>query len=200
MPQYKVPQFIDLEDKIVGPFTMKQFIYLLVGGAIDYGLFNYFNQFENGLPYFIVIALPVTLLALALTFIKINDRPFEIFLLNLVFYIFIPKKRFWQKGVKSRAPLVATAPPKPKEKKEPHKSLEELAKELDVKAPPAPEKEETSPVDGLGKMLSQPLATLRASSPESAKDKQSAGQTREAAPPPRVASKWLKDIFAPTKQ
>lgn len=140
MPQYKVPQFIDIEDKIVGPFTMKQFIYLLVGGAIDYGLFSYFNQFENGLPYFIVLALPVTLLALALTFIKINDRPFEIFLLNLVFYVFLPKKRFWQRGAKSQPALIATTPPKKTPKAGPQKNLEDLAKELDIKAPPPPEK------------------------------------------------------------
>ncbi len=69
--QFKVPQFIDIEDKVFGPFTFRQFVYL-AGGA--------------GLVYLSLKLLPLLIalifvpifggLALALTFFKYNDKPF----------------------------------------------------------------------------------------------------------------------------
>ncbi len=105
--QYKVPQNIDLEDKIVGPFTMRQFLYLLVGGFILYGWWNYSNQYVSPPPMiiFLIIGLPVGLLAICLALVKINDRPFEYFLLNLVKFIFSPKQRRWTTGFKIEATI-----------------------------------------------------------------------------------------------
>jgi len=96
--QYKVPQNIDLEDKIVGPFTMKQFLYLFFGGFIVYGWWSYSNQYVNPMPIFLALAIPLGLLCFCLAIIKINDRPFEIFLLNLAKFIFKPKQRKWKTG------------------------------------------------------------------------------------------------------
>ncbi len=41
--QYSVPQFIDVEDKIVGPFTGKQTLYLMVGGGLILFIFSFFQ-------------------------------------------------------------------------------------------------------------------------------------------------------------
>ncbi len=69
--EYQVPQFIDVEDKIIGPLTLKQFIYVAGAGGICIVLFVY-------LP--IVLALlfsaPVVALAVALSFYKMNGKPF----------------------------------------------------------------------------------------------------------------------------
>lgn len=69
--EYQVPQFIEVEDKIFGPFTLKQFIYLAGGVGISVGLVLY-------LPFIfgVIIALPIAALAAALAFYKVNGKPF----------------------------------------------------------------------------------------------------------------------------
>lgn len=68
--RYQVPQFIEVEDKIFGPLTLKQFIYLAGGGGLCLVFFTL-------LPFylFIVLALPVIGLSLALAFYQVNGRP-----------------------------------------------------------------------------------------------------------------------------
>ncbi len=69
--RYQVPQFIEVEDKIFGPFTFKQFIYL--GGGV--GLAFIFYKF---LP--LILAIPFMAVAVAfgvaLAMYKINSKPF----------------------------------------------------------------------------------------------------------------------------
>lgn len=89
--QYRVPQNIDLEDKIVGPFTAKQFIYLIAGFSITYVLFSAFGTSFIG----IILMSPVILLTIALTFVRVQDRPFEKFLAAIARYIARPKRRLW---------------------------------------------------------------------------------------------------------
>ena len=69
--EYQVPQFIEVEDHIVGPLTLKQFIYL-AGGAGLCALALYL------LPLYLAvfIALPAAGLALALAFYKLNGKTF----------------------------------------------------------------------------------------------------------------------------
>lgn len=69
--QFKVPQFIDIEDKVFGPFTFQQFAYLAGGAGFVYLSFKV-------LPILIalVVAPIFAALALALTFFKYNDKPF----------------------------------------------------------------------------------------------------------------------------
>lgn len=69
--RFQVPQFTDVEDKIVGPLTLKQFIYLAGAGGACVVAYSF-------LP--IIIALPLmlglALLGAALAFYKVNNRPF----------------------------------------------------------------------------------------------------------------------------
>lgn len=92
MAQFQVPQFIEVEDKIIGPLTLKQFMYLVVGGALLFILY-FFLQFF--LWFF--AALIIAPLALALAFLKINGRPFIYFLMALIGFIFKPKLYLWKK-------------------------------------------------------------------------------------------------------
>ncbi|MEA2113729.1 MAG: PrgI family protein [Patescibacteria group bacterium] len=90
--QFQVPQFIDIEDKIIGPLTLKQFLYLMGGLMVLAFLWLYL---ELGL--FIIIAIPVLLLCLALAFYKINGRPFIYFLGAFITYFTKPKLYLWRK-------------------------------------------------------------------------------------------------------
>lgn len=69
--QFKVPQFIDVEDKVVGPLTFKQFAYLAGGVGLIYLSFRI-------LPSFIALIVGGALgvLAFALAFVKYNEKPF----------------------------------------------------------------------------------------------------------------------------
>ncbi len=86
MTQYQVPQFIDIEDRIIGPLTLKQFLYLAFGGAILFVTWFIFKFF-----IWIIIAVPVIAAAVAFAFIKINDRPFVYFFLSFISYYLKPK-------------------------------------------------------------------------------------------------------------
>jgi hypothetical protein len=107
--QFKVPQFIDVEDKIFGPFTFKQFIYLTGGGGIIFILYKL-------LPFYlaIIFILPVGALAGALAFYRINNKPF-IFIMQAYFRyllqdkLFIWKKEKAKKQIKKAGPEAAAA-------------------------------------------------------------------------------------------
>ena len=66
-----MPQFIEVEDKIFGPFTLKQFIYLAGGAGIVALLL-----FTLPLIVAILLSIPVAGLAGALAFYRMNNKPF----------------------------------------------------------------------------------------------------------------------------
>ena len=86
--QFQVPQFIDVEDKIFGPFSFKQFVYLLGAAGSAFILWKL-------LPWFLAIPLiiPISGVFLALTFYKVNERPF-IFTLQAWFSYMFTKKLY----------------------------------------------------------------------------------------------------------
>ena len=90
--RYQIPQFIEVEDKIIGPLTVRQFIYL-VGGA---GMCFIFYTF---LPIYISVLFIAAIapLSLALAFYKINNKPFIDFLESA--FIFYTKQNLyiWKK-------------------------------------------------------------------------------------------------------
>ncbi len=96
MQQYQVPQFIEIEDKIFGPLTFKQFIYVVGGAGLAFIIYRF-------VP-FSIIAFPLMFgaiaLALALAFYKINNRSF-IFAIESAFYYYINSKLYiWKKKEK----------------------------------------------------------------------------------------------------
>jgi hypothetical protein len=90
--RFQIPQFIDVEDKIFGPFTLKQFIYLAGGGSVGVVSVLFLGWFFG-----LVVASPVIVLAAALAFYKVNNRPF-IFVLESAFKYFTKDKLYiWNK-------------------------------------------------------------------------------------------------------
>jgi hypothetical protein len=96
--QYKIPQNIDIEDKILGPFTLRQFLYIIVGGISIYVLFNMFAT--TNLMLFIALSAPIATITLALVFVKVNERPFLDFFFYFITYIQDPKQKKWIKSTK----------------------------------------------------------------------------------------------------
>lgn len=91
MAQYQVPQFIEIEDKIFGPLTLKQFLYLAGGGGLCLILFTL-------LPLWLSIPLmvPIVGLAGALAFYQINGRPFIYAMEHAFTYFFGNKLYLWR--------------------------------------------------------------------------------------------------------
>jgi len=70
MPQYSVPQFVEVEDKIIGPLTLKQFFIMLIGS----GIILFFYRLIGNIFFFILLAIPVGGTTLILTFGTFNGR------------------------------------------------------------------------------------------------------------------------------
>lgn len=135
--QFKVPQNIDLEDKIVGPMTLVQFLYVLSGSLIIYALFQVL--YSVNLTVFIILAIPIALATVGLAFVKIQDQPLPYFAKAGVFYLLSARIRIWQRSTVENK-VLAVAPTAKKEevvfvpKKGIEKSqLEQLAQALDTK-------------------------------------------------------------------
>ena len=91
--QFKVPQNIDLEDKIVGPLTLIQFLYVISGGVLIYLLYLTIG----GTFFFWVLSIPIAAIALALAFLKIQDQPLSHFIKAGLIFLSRPKTRVWQR-------------------------------------------------------------------------------------------------------
>lgn len=92
MQKFIVPQFIDVESKIFGPITTRQFLIMLVGlmfGFIAYKL--------SDISLFIVEAFIIFIVVAALAFVKVNGAPFHIFLLNYIKTMKSAKVRIWRR-------------------------------------------------------------------------------------------------------
>jgi len=96
MQQYNIPQFVDSEDKIFGPITIRQFAVLAIGVVIG-GFLWYFLQ--NNIELFFVSILPVVGGTFAFAFVKINGQNFDVFLTNVAIFIIKPKLFLWSRDV-----------------------------------------------------------------------------------------------------
>jgi len=89
---FLVPQFIDVETKIIGPITTRQFLLMMIAGMLDFVFYKIFY-----INTFIIVAVPISLIFGVLAFFKVNGMPFHYFLLNVVQTTKRPKLRIWQK-------------------------------------------------------------------------------------------------------
>ena len=113
MSQYVVPQFIDVEDKILGPMTVRQFVIILIDVGIMFVVFKL-----TSLGLMILINLPLLMIGIVLAFVRVNGMPFHYFLLNLIQTTKNPNIRVWNKEY----------------------TVTELRSFIDVKPPPPPPK------------------------------------------------------------
>ncbi|MEJ0001704.1 MAG: PrgI family protein [bacterium] len=84
--QFKVPQFLDIEDTIFGPFTFKEFVYLVGGGGVCYILYKALGFWVGAVPILIVAGF-----SLALVFYKPNGKPFINLIQSALGYVFASK-------------------------------------------------------------------------------------------------------------
>jgi len=92
MAQFQVPQFIETEDKIVGPLTLRQFIYIGVAGLLSFFLFFLLKTW-----IWVVFSTSLFALASILAFIKINGQPMYIIVAYALKYFWQPRFYLWQK-------------------------------------------------------------------------------------------------------
>ncbi|MFH0854822.1 MAG: hypothetical protein V1891_05040 [bacterium] len=93
MRQFVIPQFIDVETKIIGPITVRQFLIMLVDGLI---IFITYKLSDFGL--FVFAGLSEFMIGGTLAFLKINGRPVHYFLINFIETIRKPKLKVWHKN------------------------------------------------------------------------------------------------------
>ncbi len=89
--QFQVPQFIEVEDKIFGPLTATQFIYLVGGGGFAVAMWLLLPLWAA-----ILIGAPVAGLGVALAFYKVNDRPLIQVIEAAFQYILKSKLYIWE--------------------------------------------------------------------------------------------------------
>lgn len=109
--QYTIPQFIERESKIVGPFTFKQLVYVGVAGAIALLLW-----FSTPFYIFLIFSLILGGGALAFSFMKIEGRSLPEIIKNFLTFSSAPKIYLWKKGPPPK--LIKKELPKKKEETE----------------------------------------------------------------------------------
>ncbi len=102
--RFQVPQFIEIEDKIFGPLTIKQFIYLAGGAGLSFVLFRALY-----LPIAILLIIIVIAGSLALAFYQVNNKPLITVMQSAFYYFFSSKLYLWKKKDKSPEKAAATA-------------------------------------------------------------------------------------------
>lgn len=94
MTQFTVPQFIDAEDKILGPITVRQFVILLVAGLFATLFYKFFD-----FTLFLLTGAPLLIASGILAFLKVNGVSVHFFALNLIQTFRRPQLRVWDKTV-----------------------------------------------------------------------------------------------------
>lgn len=106
MASYKVPQNVEADDKLIGPFSFRQFIYLIIVAmaiALGWGL----AQIFIGLA---IIVIPVVIFFGALALPLRKDQPMEIYMAAMVSFYLKPRLRKWDpEGVET---LIEISAPK----------------------------------------------------------------------------------------
>ena len=140
MQQIQVPQFIDVEDKIFGPLTLKQFLYFIGAGVVAFFLYHLLVR-VIGLPvgFFMIFGAVLLGLAVALAFVRVNDRPFVFVLMAALRFYSGSQLYLWKQEKRLASPSSQKKKLDPEVAalvKDPRLSqsrLKELAWSLDIK-------------------------------------------------------------------
>lgn len=90
--RFVVPQFIDIEDKIIGPLSVRQFIIFLIVFGLIFLLFKLLSFIS-----FLIFGTLVFGLGGVFAFAKINGQSFHYFLLNIIYTLRRPKLKVWKR-------------------------------------------------------------------------------------------------------
>lgn len=92
MAVYKVAQDVEAEDKLIGPFSFRQFVYVIIavmGIGLAWALWQLF-------PLLVVVPLPIIVFFGALALPLRKDQPMETYLAALISFYLKPRRRLWQ--------------------------------------------------------------------------------------------------------
>jgi len=96
--QFKVPQFLEIEDKIFGPFTFKEFVYLAGGAGLCFILYKLLGFILGIIPILIIAGFSLTL-----TFYRPNNKPFINMLEAGLKYFAQNKLYIWKKQFQNKS-------------------------------------------------------------------------------------------------
>jgi hypothetical protein len=139
--QFRVPKSIDIEDKVIGPLTVKQAVF--VGGAIG-TVYVFFQLFPT--IFAVLVSIPIAVIALSLAFVKINGQPFIKIMQSFILYMKKDRFYLWHHETTVQ-PTDEQQSQKSKTKQDPQlspedkvKRLQDVAWALDVLDRPQPAK------------------------------------------------------------
>jgi len=104
--RFQLPQFIETEVKLVGPFTLRQFLWIAAGAALNFIIFTI-----GGLTWFFILGLPLAAIFLALAFVKINELPLINYIAYALSYIINPHKYVYKNDQKENIQVPPTQQP-----------------------------------------------------------------------------------------
>ncbi len=125
--RFEVPQFIDVEDKIFGPLTFKQFIYLIGGAGLAYVSYKLVP-----FPFWVILSGAFVIAGLLLAFYKVNNRPFIEVAQNWVTFMIKGKLYIWERSKPILKKPEPAPVPKAPEKIYTEKTVTDLAQNLDI--------------------------------------------------------------------
>ncbi|MEK7576907.1 MAG: PrgI family protein [Patescibacteria group bacterium] len=131
MQQFQVPQYIEVKDKIFGPLTVKQLIYLLGGGGLV--LMLYLLKLPTII--FLILGIPIGSFFVALAMLKINEQELDQVLNNAVNHFWNPRLYIWKKeemDIKNTQKKVLQGLPSAPIPKLSQRKLQDLAWSLDI--------------------------------------------------------------------
>jgi len=82
-----------MQDRVVGPLTMVQFLYAIFGGGFAYIMLNTLPK-----PFSYFVATIIAIFTVCVIFVKINERPFLPFMASFLLFTTKPKVRVWSKS------------------------------------------------------------------------------------------------------
>ncbi len=93
--RFQLPQFIETEVKLVGPFTLRQFLWIALGAVLLYVIYLGMGGVTF---FFILLALPIGAVFGALAFVTFNGAPLFDYVVYGINYLVNPKKYTYEKN------------------------------------------------------------------------------------------------------
>src|SRR3989344_2378643 len=151
--QFSVPQFIDIESKIVGPLTIKQFAIVAIPSLIAFALFFTLNIF-----FWVPIAVILVGTAVSFAFIKIGGRPLYMIAIFALKFFWQPKLYLWKPAVVTEKVIIPEIQQKRFELKTlipDFSKVNKLWQDMVTTKNPIPKREKILPKNVLGEVQEQ---------------------------------------------
>lgn len=125
---FSTPQFIDVEDKVAGPLTWRQLLWMIGMGITLLVIYTMIGNVA-----FFVLAVPIILIFCALAFYRPQGQSLIVFVLHGIMFFFRPKVAVWQRPTTrpKAAPVEVAAKPAAPEKRISAEELHRLASLMD---------------------------------------------------------------------